>query len=325
MKILFIGGTGNISLACTREALGRGHEVYHLNRGNNPGVSGVTSLKADVRDLSAAQRALEHMTFDVVADFIAFTPDHIRSDLELFREKTRQFIFISSASVYHKPVRHHVITESTPAFNPFWTYSQNKIACEHLLFQAYREEGFPVTIVRPSHTYSDGYIPLPLGSDFTIPRRILDGRPVPVHGDGSSLWTLTHSQDFARGFAGLLGNPRALGETYHITSDEALSWETITLLVGEVLGREPRMVHIPSDSIARLEPELGAGLLGDKTYSVVFDNSKIKNAVPGYQAVIPFHEGLRRSVAWFMADEKRQTINPHLEKALEHILGHWNK
>ncbi len=326
MKVLFIGGTGNISTSCTREALRRGHTVYHLNRGLTAAPEkGVLTLKADIRNPAEAAKAVDGLTFDAVADFIAFVPEHIETDLKIFAGKTGQFLFISSASVYHKPARHHVITESTPAFNPFWKYSENKIACELLLKKEYEERGFPMTVVRPSHTYSDGYIPTPFGTGFTEAQRILDGREIVVHGDGQSLWTLTHSDDFAKAFTGLLGNPRALGETFHITGDEVLSWENITALIGDALGAAPRVVHVPSDIIARLEPGLGAGLLGDKTYCAVFDNTKIKRAVPGFQASIPFHAGVRRSVAWFMADPKRRAVDPALDKAIDHILSDWKQ
>ncbi|MBN2353227.1 MAG: SDR family oxidoreductase [Spirochaetales bacterium] len=326
MKILFIGGTGNISTACTREALRQGHTVYHLNRGLKaaPG-KGVLSLKADIRKPAEAAKAIDGLTFDAVADFIAFVPEHVEADLKIFAGRTGQFLFISSASVYHKPARHHVITESTPAFNPFWKYSENKIACENLLRRKYEERRFPMTIVRPSHTYSEAYIPTPFGVGFTESQRILDGREIVLHGDGQSLWTLTHSDDFAKAFTGLLGNPRAYGETFHITGDEVLSWENITNLIGDALGKAPRIVHVPSDIIARLEPELGAGLLGDKTYCAIFDNTKIKQAVPGFQATIPFHVGVRRSVEWFMADPRRRAVDPALDKALDHILSDWKK
>jgi nucleoside-diphosphate-sugar epimerase len=326
MKILFIGGTGNISTSCTHQALLAGHTVYHLNRGLKAAPEkGVITIKADIRNPAEAKKAIGDQTFDAVADFIAFTPEHIETDIKIFSGKTGQFLFISSASVYHKPARYHVITESTPAFNPFWKYSENKIACENLLKREYEERHFPMTVVRPSHTYSDAYIPTPFGTGFTEAQRILDGRELVLHGDGQSLWTLTHSDDFATAFTGLLGNPRALGDTFHITGDEVIAWENITNLIGEALGKAPRIVHVPSEIIARLEPELGAGLLGDKTYCAVFDNTKIKTAVPGFTQTIPFHVGVRRGVAWFAADAKRRTIDPKLDKALDHILADWKK
>lgn len=326
MRVLFIGGTGNISAACTREASRRGIEVVHFNRGRTsaaaPGGPGATeTITGDIRDAAAAGKLLAGREFDAVVDFIAFTPEHISQDIDLFRDSARQFIFISSASVYHKPPRHYIITESTPAYNPFWRYAQEKIACEELLQREYRAAGFPVTIVRPSHTYSDGWFPTAFKStDFTIPQRMLDGKPVVVHGDGQSLWTITHSEDFARGFVGLLGNPSAIGETFHITSDEALPWEEIHRIIGATLGVEPRIVHAPSDMIARLSPDVGAGLLGDKQYSVVFDNSKIKRLVPGYQAVIPFHEGMRRSLAWVNQEPGRRESSGELNELIDDIV-----
>jgi nucleoside-diphosphate-sugar epimerase len=324
MKILFIGGTGNISLSCTREASLHGIEVVHLNRGRTVAAKelpeGVQTLRGDFRDVDAARSLLAGQQFDCVVDWIAYTPDHIRQDVELFRDHTGQFIFISSASVYHKPPRHYLITESTPAYNPLWVYSQDKIACETLLQKEYATGEFPITIVRPSHTYSDGCFPTSFESEgFTVPQRMLDGRPIVVHGDGQSLWTLTHSDDFAKGFVGLIGNPAAIGETFHITSDEALSWDQIHRTIGGALGVEPRIVHAPSDMIARLSPEYGPSLRGDKQYSLVFDNSKVKRAVPGFAATIPFFEGMRRSVAWIDAHPDRKAADPALDQLMDDL------
>jgi nucleoside-diphosphate-sugar epimerase len=261
------------------------------------------------------------MHFDAVVDWIAFTPEHIRTDLDLFRDKSDQYVFISSASVYHKPVRNHVITESTPAYNPYWRYSQNKIACEQLLWKEYAENGFPMTIVRPSHTYSDGWFPTTFGKDFTYPQRMLDGKPIVVHGDGSSLWTITHTDDFAKGFTGLLGHPGAIGETFHITGDEQLSWDEIHRAIGRAVGAEPEIVHVPSEIIARFDPDVGAGLLGDKQFSVVFDNAKIKRYVPGFQATIPFWEGMRRSMRWVRENPDRKVIDEETNALVDRIIG----
>jgi nucleoside-diphosphate-sugar epimerase len=282
----------------------------------------VTTIHGDIRDHEAAARLLTEHRFDCVVDWIGFTPEQVKSDIELFQDRTKQFVFISSASIYHKPPRHYVMTESTPVYNPYWEYSQLKIACEMTLQRAYVTERFPVTIVRPSHTYSDGWFPTSFGSrDFTVPQRMLDGKPIVVHGDGTSLWTLTHADDFARGFVGLLGNLEAVGETFHITSDEALSWDQIHRQIGAALGVEPRIVHVTSDLISRLSPQHGPGLIGDKAHSLVFDNTKIKRWVPGYVATIPFHEGMRRSVAWVNDDPARKQINPELDKLIDDIVA----
>ncbi len=324
MKHLFIGGTGNISADCTREALRRGHEVWHVNRGNRAPIDGVTTLSVDAKNADAVKAALKDETFDTVTDFIAFTAEDVERDIEVFRGRTRQFVFISSASAYHKPVRSYVITESTPLHNPYWQYSRNKIACEERLIAEYRASGFPITIVRPSHTYSDGWFPTSFGSpDYTVVARILAGKPIIVHGDGRSLWTLTHTEDFARAFVSLLGHPRAIGEAYHITSDDVLDWEEIHLTIARALGREIEIVHIPSDFIAALEPGRGAGLLGDKAFSVVFDNAKIKALVPGWNAVIPFHEGVARSLAWREQHPETKVTDQALDAEIERILAAW--
>lgn len=323
MKVLFIGGTGNISRSCTRAALDHGHQLWHLNRGNRTaGVpGGVTTITADARDPEASRAAVAGLEFDCVVDWIAFTPDHVRQDVELYSGRVGQFVFISSASVYHKPPSDYRITESTPAYNPFWNYSQDKIACERYLIGEYEERGFPITIVRPSHTYSDGWFPTSFGSsDFTVPARILAGKPIVVHGDGQSLWTITHSDDFAKGFVGLLGNPAAIGETFHITSDEALTWDQIHQTIGRALGSAPRIVHVATEAIAREDPHFGQGLLGDKQYSVVFDNTKIKRYVPGYQATIRFFEGMERSARLVLDHPELQVINQQHDQLIERLL-----
>lgn len=328
VKVLFIGGTGNISTSCTRAAIESGIEVVHLNRGTAehgtlPGK--VTTLRCDVKNREEMQRILADHTFDVVVNWIAFTTEDIERDLALFSGRTGQYVFISSASVYHKPPRHYVITESTPAFNPYWGYSQRKIACEERLWRAYADDGFPMTIVRPSHTYSDGWMPTPWGGpDFTVPQRMIDGKRIIVHGDGQSLWTLTHTEDFAKGFTGLLGNPDALGETFHITSEEAITWDQVHRAIGAALGVEPKIVHIPSEVINRADPALGAGFLGDKAYSVVFDNSKIRRFVPGFVCTIPFHEGMRRSAALLAAHPERRVVDDKINQTIDSILAKWD-
>ncbi len=322
LKILFVGGTGKISTTVSRQVLAQGHELYLLNRGlqsKNP--PGSHSLTADVNQPKAARAALRNLQFDVVVDWIAYTPEHIERDLELFKDRTRQFIFISSASAYQKPPTHHVITESTPLCNPFWDYSRNKIACEERLLRAYREDNFPATIVRPTFTYNH-YFPVAIGGFgcYTLADRLKKGRPIIVHGDGTSLWVMTHAEDFARGFTGLLGNRQAIGHAFHITSDEVLTWEQIYQTIADALGVKANIVHIPSDFIARISPELTGPLLGDKTWSTVFDNTKIKTFVPGFQAIIPFREGMRRAVAWFDADKKRRRIDAAVNRQMDKIM-----
>jgi len=322
MKVLFIGGTGIISTAVSKQAIAQGIELYHLNRGSHPAVlPGSNRLTADVHQLEDARKVLQDLEFDVVVDWIAYAPEDIERDLSLFRGRTRQFVFISSASAYQKPPVNYLITESTPLHNPYWKYSQNKIACEERLLTAYREEGFPVTIVRPSLTYDPNF-PIAIGGwgCYTLADRLKKGLPIIVHGDGSSLWVVTHSDDFARGFLGLLGNPQTLGHAFHITSDEVLTWDQIYQTIAGALGVEPRIVHIPSDFIARVAPQLSGTLLGDKTWSAVFDNTKIKSFVPGFQATIPFRDGIRRTLAWFAADGKRQRIDEAVNAEMDHIL-----
>jgi nucleoside-diphosphate-sugar epimerase len=323
MKVLFIGGTGFISTAVSRQVIAKGFELYLLNRGQrgqNP--PGSHALIADMQKPDEVRAALGNLHFDAVVDWIAYTPDHIERDLALFRERTKQYIFISSASAYQKPPTHHVITESTPLYNPFWDYSRNKIACEERLVRAYREEGFPITIVRPSLTY-DPQFPIAIGGwgCYTLADRLKKGRPIIVHGDGSSLWVVTHAEDFARGFVGLLANRQAIGHAFHITTDEVLTWDQIYQAIADALGVEAKMVHISSEFIARVAPQMRGGLLGDKAWSVVFDNTKIKTFVPGYQAVIPFREGIRRTVAWFAEDEKRRRVDDKVNQEMDRILA----
>jgi nucleoside-diphosphate-sugar epimerase len=310
-NILFIGGTGVISAAAADRAVALGHRLTILNRGRSedrPAPDGAEVLLADVRDASAVREVLGGREFDAVADFIAFTPDHARSSMELFRGRTGQYVFISSASAYQKPPTRLPIRESTPLKNPFWQYSRDKIACEDLLFEAYRSEDFPLTVVRPSHTYDRTKIALVGG--WTDIHRMRAGLPVMVHGDGTSLWTLTHSRDFAKAFVGLLGRPQAVGESYTITSDEYLPWNQIYRLFARAAGvREPELVHVASETIAAHSAELGANLLGDRSHSVVFDNTKIKSLVPGYAATIPFADGAREIVDWYDNHPELQVVD----------------
>ena len=327
MKVLFIGGTGTISSACTSLAIARGHEVTLLNRGQTfkyPLPENVRVIEGDIRDEAQVAQVLEGESFDVVVDWIAFNTQHIETDIRLFAGKTRQFIFISSASIYQSPSQFPVITESTPLVNPFWSYSRDKIACEELLLKTYRESGFSITIVRPSHTY-DTNIPTAVGGGYTVADRILRGAPVIVHGDGTSLWTLTHSEDFAKGFVGLLGNEQAIGHAFHITSDEQLTWDQITNTLGDALGKTPNIVHIPSDFIAKFDAGTGAGLLGDKAKNAIFDNSKIKSFVPDFQCTIPFREGVRRTLKWHDEDASRKTVDAKTDEFLDKCLAAYNK
>ncbi len=316
MKILFIGGTGNISMACTRLAIEQGFDVYHLNRGLSkmPVPQEVQTFTCDINNVEQVKKLLGDLSFDVVANFVAFKQEDVDRDFELFSGRTGQYIFISSASAYQKPLKQPFVTESTPLKNPYWDYSRDKIACEERLNQLYREKDFPITIVRPSLTY-ETVIPVAIGSwdDYTIIDRMKKGKPVIVHGDGTSLWTITHSIDFAKGFVGLAGHQQAIGESFHITSDEILTWNQIYEAVAEAAGVKPNLVHINSEYICKVAETVGqdwmwGNLLGDKAISSIFDNSKIKRYVPGFQATIPFKTGIRETVQWFEADESRMRI-----------------
>lgn len=321
MRALFIGGTGVISSACASLAVARGVELYLLNRGQTarPVPAAAHRLQGDIRDEASVRRALGEMVFDVVVNWIAFTPAHIETDLSLFRGRTGQYIFISSASAYQTPPVNLPITESTPLSNPYWRYSRDKIACEMRLLRAYREEQFPVTIVRPSHTYDRTM--LPFTGRYTVVNRMRQSKEVIVHGDGTSLWVLTHHQDFAKGFVGLLGNPHAIGEAFHITSDELLTWNQIFEIVAQAAGTEARIVHVPSDIIAGFNPEWGAGLLGDKAHSMIFDNTKIKRIVPDFVATIPFSRGAEEMIAWYDADPARQVVDRALDRQMDAIIS----
>jgi len=320
MNVLFIGGTGIISSACSQLAVERGIDLYLLNRGSSSRAApaGAKILKGDIRDKESARQALGDLQFDVVVDWVAFTLDHIETDLELFRGRTKQYIFISSASAYQTPPVNLPVTESTPLCNPFWEYSRNKIACEERLLKAYREEAFPITIVRPSHTYDR--TSLPLHGGYTVVDRMRKGKKVIVHGDGTSLWVLTHHRDFAKGFVGLLGNSHAIGEAFHITSDELLTWNQIVDIIASAAGTTARIVHIPSDFIAGFDSEWGAGLLGDKAHSMIFNNAKIKQVVPGFAATIPYSQGIQEVMAWFDEDLSRRKADPVADAKIDEII-----
>lgn len=320
-KVLFIGGSGIISAHCTRSAVEAGMDVCVLNRGSNdlremPDT--VTRLAGDSRDRLSIEDAIGDLTFDVVVNWVNFTPDQVKQDIELFTGRTGQYVFISSASAYQTPPTHLPVLESTPLCNSFWEYSRNKIACEDLLTDAYRTDGFPVTVVRPSHTYDETMVPFDGG--WTIVDRMRKGKPVIVPGDGSSLWTITHSRDFAKGFTGLLGNTSAIGEAVHITGQETPSWNQIYSQVAAAAGvPQPVLVHVASESIAAADPEWGAALLGDKSNTMIFDNSKIRSLVPGFTATIPFSQGAREMIAWHDADPARQQVDERMDALMDRL------
>ncbi len=319
-RVLIIGGNGIISWWVSRAAVDAGYEVTQLTRGltsDRPPIAGVESLRGDADDAASIRAAVEGREFDIVANFRAFHPDQVAADIELFGGRIRQYLFISSASAYQKPIAALPIVESTPLKNPFWQYSRDKIACEDLLVAAYRDTDFPVTIVRPSHTYDGGNMPFPGG--WTAFQRMREGKPVVVHGDGTSWWALTHSRDFARAFVGLLDNPHALGSAVHITSDEHLTWDDIARELGRAIGVDPTLVHVASERIARELPELGPWLLGDMAHSVIFDNTRIKTLVPGWVATTPFSSGAQEIADWYLREPSRQVADPTIDSAWDRL------
>jgi nucleoside-diphosphate-sugar epimerase len=320
LKVLYIGGSGVISSACAREAVEAGIDLYVLNRGRSttrPLPAGATRLRADVRSPGSVLDAIGDLDFDSVVDWVAFTTEHVRADVELFAGRTGQYVFISSASAYQTPPARLPVTESTPLRNPVWQYSRDKIACEDLLVGEYRANGFPATIVRPTHTYDQTLVPF--GGRWTVLGRMLAGKPVIVHGDGTSLWTMTHNSDFARGFVPLLGHPRTLGEAFQITSEDFLTWDQIAHALAAALGVTARLVHVPSDAIAAADPDWGASLLGDKAHSMVFDNAKLRSVVPGWRAVVPFERGAREIADWYLADPARQVTDERLDALMDKL------
>lgn len=327
-KALLIGGTGTISSAITRQlAADDTWEVWLLNRGNRPErvPEGVHTLVADVNDETATRKVLGDCSFDCVCNFICFLPEQAERDIRLFRGRTRQFIFISSASAYQKPAASPFITEGTPLVNPYWQYSRNKIACEDVLMKACREENFPVTIVRPSHTYDERRIPVGvhgrIGS-WQVARRMLEGKPVIIHGDGTSLWTMTHNSDFARAFIGLMGNVHALGNAFQITSNEVLSWNQIYACLAQALGVDLKAVHVSSDFLASVSDyDLEGNLMGDKAVSVVFDNAKLRRVVPGWHAEVRFDEGIRRTVEHILAHPELQLEDPEFDAWCDRVIA----
>jgi nucleoside-diphosphate-sugar epimerase len=321
MKILFIGGTGIISSACSQRVCDRGDALTIFNRGltSRPIPSNVRLVQVDYKNRSLFKDILKNHTFDVVVNWIAYTAEDVACDIAAFQGKIGQYVFISSASAYQKPPSRLPITEETPLLNPYWEYSRQKIACEELLQRARHDSGFPMTIVRPSHTYDRRKLPLHGG--YTIIQRMRLGSKIVVHGDGTSLWTLTHHRDFSKGFTGLLGLPAAIGESFHITSDELLSWNQIHEMIAHAAGVEPNIIHLPSSFIARYDSGWGDSLLGDKRYSMIFDNSKIKKFVPGFCAQIPFEQGAREIVQWLDADKSRQDVDPWFDQMLDHMIN----
>jgi len=326
LRVLFIGGTGVISSASSRVAVEHGIDLFVLNRGRStdrPLPPGVTTLRADAREPRSVRQEIKDLDFDAVVNWVAFTPDQVQTDIELFSGRTGQYVFISSASAYQTPPARVPVTESTPLRNPFWAYSRGKIACEDLLVAAYREQGFPATIVRPSHTYDQTTVPF--DGRWTVLGRMLAGKPVIVHGDGTSLWTLTHNEDFARAFVPLLAHTRTLGDAIQITSDDVLTWNQIAEALAAALGVSAQVVHVPSDAIAAADPDWGAGLLGDKAHSMIFDNAKVRGLVPGWRAVIPFEQGAREIADWHRADPVRQVTDARLDAVMDKLAAAWSQ
>jgi nucleoside-diphosphate-sugar epimerase len=327
MKALFIGGTGTISSAITRQLVEQGHELYLLNRGtrNDRVPAGAKVLQADINDEERVSELLGDMTFDVVADFIAFVPAQLERDHRLFNGRTKQFMFISSASAYQKPLSDYRITEGTPLSNPYWEYSRNKIACEDYLMKQYRENGFPITIVRPSHTYDERSIPLGVhGSkgSWQVAKRMLENKPVIIHGDGTSLWTMTHNSDFAKGFIGLMGNIHAIGESVHITSDETVTWNQIYEIIADALGVKLRAVHVSSEFLAACSAQDFRGsLLGDKANSVAFDNSKLKRLVPEFVATTRLDQGIRQTIRYILDHPELQVEDEEFDRWCDKVIG----
>ena len=328
MKILIIGGTGTISSAITKQLSKSGHDLWLLNRGNRKSEvpANVKQLIVDIDNREAVSQLLGDQSFDTVCEFIGFLPEQVERDIQLFHNRTRQYVYISSASAYAKPAPSHIITEGTSLVNPYWEYSRNKIACEELLMREYRQNGFPVTIVRPSHTYCERAVPLsihgPKGS-WQVLKRMIQGKPVLVHGDGSSLWTLTWNEDFARGFIGLLGNPKAIGEAFQIMSDESLTWNQIYQCVADALGVQFRPYYVSSDFLAAVAPkeyDLTGNLLGDKAVTVCFDCTKLKRAVPGFLATTRFSEGVRRCIAYILDHPELQVEDPAFDAWCDHVI-----
>ncbi|MBQ9140192.1 MAG: SDR family oxidoreductase [Lachnospiraceae bacterium] len=328
MKALFIGGTGTISTAISKKLLEEGWDLYLLNRGNRNDVlpaGAHTLIVEDVNDEAAVAEVIKDLNFDVVCDFIAFVPAQLERDYRLFQNKTKQFMFISSASAYQKPLSDYKITESTPLANPYWEYSRNKIACEEYLMKMYRENAFPITIIRPSHTYDERSVPLGVHGDkgsWQVVKRMLEGKPVIVHGDGTSLWTMTHNSDFAKAFVGLMGNIHAIGEAYQITSDESLTWNQIYKIIADCLGVEYKPYYVPSDFLHAVgKYDFAGGLIGDKANSVVFDNAKVKRAVPGFTATVRLDMGMKQTIEYILSHPECQVEDPEFDEWCDKVIA----
>lgn len=326
MKALLIGGTGTISMAITRLLAEKNWEVYLLNRGSRKAEvpASVRWIQADITNEADVGAKIKDMHFDCVCEFIGFVPEQVARDIRLFTGKTNQYIYISSASAYHKPVKDYRITEGTALANPYWQYSRDKIACEELLMKAYRENGFPVTIVRPSHTYDNRSVPLGVhgkNGSYQVIKRMLEGKPVIIHGDGTSLWTMTHNSDFAVGYVGLMGNPHAVGEAFQITNDETLTWNQIYQTIADALGVELKAYHVASEFLAATSDyDLLGGLIGDKANSVVFDNSKLKRVVPDFHPTVRFEQGVRDTIRNVLAHPELQKEDPEFDAWCDKII-----
>lgn len=327
MKVLFIGGTGTISTSISRKLIREGHELWLLNRGSRNDIFPeglVNYITCDINNEADATKKLEGMSFDVVCDFIGFVKPQLERDYRLFKGKTKQFMYISSASAYQKPLAEPYIDEATPLCNPYWGYSRNKIECEEYLMELYRKEGFPITIVRPSHTYCERSVPIGVhgnGGAWQVVKCMLEGKPVIIHGDGTSLWTLTHADDFAKGFVGLMGNVHAIGQAYQITSDESLTWTQIHKIIADTLGVEFKPYYVPSDFLAAVSNyDFEGGLIGDKSNSVIFDNSKLKRAVPDYCATIRFDQGAKQALDYMLTHPECQTPDPEFDEWCDRVI-----
>lgn len=326
MKILFIGGTGTISMAITKLLSERGEDLYLLNRGNrNTGLpANVKTIIADINNEEETAEKLKGLEFDCVGEFIGFVPEQLERDYRLFKDKTKQFIYISSASAYEKPPKNHVITEETPLVNPYWEYSRNKIACEEYLLERYKKDGFPVTIVRPSHTYDERSVPLGVhgnGGSWQVVKRIKEGKPVIIHGDGTSLWTITHNSDFAKAYAGLIGNPAAIGEAFQITTDESISWNRIYKAIADALGVELKPYYVSSQMLADMSDyDFTGSLIGDKANTVIFDNSKVKKLVPDFKATVSAEEGIKMTVKYVLDHPEFQNDDPEFDSWCDKVI-----